>query len=84
MVPDSEIRPYLELSPAQSLLDLLVALLHPHPQPASTVWSPRRRRPAISLSSACPEPLVPDVAQTGARDQPHVLDPDNPYGKFFS
>ena len=34
VVPDSEIRPYLVLCPAQSLLDLLVALLHPHPQPA--------------------------------------------------
>ena len=33
-VPDSEIRPYLVLCPAQSLLGLLVALLHPHPQPA--------------------------------------------------
>ena len=27
---------------------------------------------------------MPDVAQTRARDQPHVPSPDNPYGKFFS
>jgi hypothetical protein len=34
VVPDSEFRLYLVLCPAQSLLDLLVALLHPHLQPA--------------------------------------------------
>jgi hypothetical protein len=36
VVPDSEIRPYLVLCPAQSLLDLLVALLHPDPQPVQS------------------------------------------------
>ena len=36
MVPDSEIRPYLVLCPAPILLDLLVALLHPHPQPVQS------------------------------------------------
>ena len=39
VVPDSEIRPYLVLCPAQSLLDLLVALLYPHPQPVRLVTS---------------------------------------------
>ena len=61
--------------------DLLVALLYPHPQLYSVVTSATPAA-AIPLSSARPEPLVPDVG-VRTRNQTYVLGPDNPYDKFF-
>ncbi len=78
-----EIQSYLVLCSAQSLLDLLVALLHPHPQPAVRSGHLGDATGDLAIFGL-PGTSGADVAQTRARDQPHVPDPDNPYGKFFS